>query len=73
MSKRRRPRVQAVSDLILHSEGTVEAVVDDVDSREGELGTDLVRNARKDSDAQERSIFAPDTRMPNGFVVRHGV
>lgn len=68
-----RPSVQAVSDLILHGEGSVKAVIDDMKTRERELGTDLVRDPRKDCDAQERAVFVPDAGMPDGLVVRHRV
>ena len=62
-----------MSDLILHGEGSVKAVIDDMEPRECELGTDLVGDPRKDSDAKEGAVFVSDAGMTDGFVVRHGV
>ena len=52
--------VEAVSDLILDGEGAVEAVVDDMKPREGELGSDLVRHAREDLDLEKGSCLVLD-------------
>ena len=66
-------RVKAVSLHIFDCEGTVEAVVDDVDAGEGERSADLVSDARKDGHFQERALLIFDAREVDWLVRSDGM
>ena len=69
----RREGMEAVPRLPLDGEAAVEAVVDDVHARKGELGADLVRDARVDRHLQQRARLVAALRETEGTEVRHGV
>ena len=73
VDERRRQGVQAVSRHVLHGEGAVEAVVDDMQARHCELGADLMRDAGEDGHFEERALFGFDLRVGYGTVGGDGV
>ena len=73
MAERRREGVKTMSDLVLHGERAVETVVHDVHAGEGELGADLVRDARVDRHFKQRAFLVAAGRPGNGRELRDGV
>ena len=63
--------MQAVSLLVLDGERAIEAVVDDVQSRERELRADLVRDARVDRDLEKRPLLVLNHGPPDRTKLRH--
>ena len=67
------PGMEAMADLVLNGKGAIDAIIDNMNACERELGANLVGHACVNCHFKERAFFVFKRREAEGTVCRDGV